>query len=49
MKAKSLLFTFAACLLAVPAFAQQQQQGGGQPAPPSPKRVVRVEAREEEL
>ena len=34
MKAKSLLFTFAVCLLAVPAFAQQQQ-GGGQPAPPS--------------
>jgi polysaccharide export outer membrane protein len=33
MKAKSLLFTFAVCLLAVPAFAQQQ--GGGQPAPPS--------------
>jgi polysaccharide export outer membrane protein len=35
MKVKSLLFTFAVCLLAAaPAFAQQQQ-GGGQPAPPS--------------
>lgn len=34
MKVKSLLFTFAVCLLAAaPAFAQQQ--GGGQPAPPS--------------